>query len=189
MKSIRAFFALSLPKPVQDTLEKILVLLQESMPTKHRVNWIPLSKLHITLQFLRSIQLEHIPQLVENVQLQLKELPAFELEFGSLELFPSSHHPRIISLQVGPHDALNLLATAIGQGITATNYSVETRPFRGHLTLGRLRHFNPQHYQLEQIKLPPIPTALIADICLFESKLSKESSSYIPLAHIGLVKN
>lgn len=180
MKSIRAFFAITLPKSTQASLKKVLASLQQIIPTQI-IRWTALPNLHITLQFLHEIQYAHLLQLIEKIQIELKNTAAFQLELGELEYFPTLKHPRVIALQAGPADILADLANTIGRGIAAANYPVAPGLFRGHLTLGRIARMNSQLYSLEQIQLPSIPKAEISEICLFESKPGKEGSLYIPL--------
>ncbi len=152
------------------------------------VHWMHSENLHITLQFMPELHLKDIAQLIENVRSSLTNTPSFYLELKAMEFFPTPTHPRIISLAVEPSDCLTQLSVAIGQGIKATNYPVEARAFRGHLTLGRLRRVHHQSFSLEQIEIPVIPKIWIDEICLFESKPGKEHSNYIPLAHLNLNK-
>lgn len=187
MKPIRVFFALAMPKSTQQLLAEILASAQRCIPAA-AVHWMPKENLHITLQFMPEVHLNDLPQLIENVRSSLTNTPSFYLELKGMEFFPTPTHPRIISLAVGPSDCLTQLSTAVGQGIKASNYPVETRAFRGHLTLGRLRRVH-QSFSLEQIKIPLIPRIWINEICLFESRSGKEHSNYIPLAHLELNKN
>lgn len=185
MKPIRAFFALSMPKSIQHLLAEVLISAQKCIPAA-AVHWMHRENLHITLQFMPEVHLNDIAQLIEDVRINLTNTPSFYLELKDIEFFPTPTHPRIISLAVGPSDRLIQLSAAIGQGIKTSNYPVETRAFRGHLTLGRLRYVHHQSFSLEQIKIPLIPKIWINEICLFESKPGKEHSNYIPLAHLNL---
>lgn len=187
MKPMRVFFALAMPKSTQQLLAEILASAQRYI-TAAEVHWVPKENLHITLQFIPEVHINDLPHLIENVRSSLTNLSSFYLELKGMEFFPTPTHPRIISLAVGPSDCLTQLSAAIGQGIKASNYPVETRAFRGHLTLGRLRRVH-QSFSLEQIKIPLIPRIWIDVIHLFESRFGKEHSNYIPLAHLELNKN
>lgn len=184
MKAIRVFFAISLTKSTQDLVKQVLEPLQLTIPAES-VCWIPLQGLHVTLQFLPKIKYAHLKNLIEWVHIELKTCKPFKLELGGVELFPTTDHPRVIALHAGPHHVLAGLAHAIGLGIAAADYPVQTGLFRGHLTLGRLAN-TYQPFSLEGIKLPPIPKIEIRDLCLFESKQDKDRALYIPLEYFSL---
>ena len=189
MKSIRAFFAINMPKSIQNSLKKTMLLLQHNVQTP-AVRWTNLQNLHITLQFLQEIQCDHLGQLIEKVRIELKNTAAFQLELGNLELFPSPRHPHVIALQAAPEDTLANIANAIGVGITSLSYPIARGQFRGHLTLGRFKYMDRKLCLLEQIKLPPIPKAEINEICLFESQLGgHHGPHYVPLEYFKLISN
>lgn len=186
MNTIRSFFAIKPPSSIQENLSVILAELKQSVP-HHFTRWIDIEHLHITLQFLKSTQSEQVPDIINSMQILLKETPAFQLELGSLEWFPSIAHPKIISLAVGPQEVLTTLSTAIGIELKALNIPIETRAFKGHMTLGRLSpHHNLQkELILDHIKIPPVPPVLIDELFYFESKPAR-GSNYIPLARFEL---
>lgn len=185
MKPVRAFFAIDLPVPLRNTLKQVLSILESHVP-KHAVRWIHLANLHITLQFVGNVHYEHLPELVKNVNQELATFKAFSLEINNLIFFPTQKHPQVIALEVGPSTILAELAHKIGLGIKATNYPVETRPFRGHLSLGRLKSNRKQPYTLDKIELPQFKTQLISEICLFASKATHEGQIYEPLSYCYL---
>lgn len=185
MKPLRVFFAVSMPESLQSSMKKTLALLQSHQLPMRAIRWTNLQNLHVTLQFLPEIQYDHLNLLIEKVKMELKNILAFELELGNLQLFPSAKHPRVIALQAGPQEDLANIAKKIGLGISAVHYPLAQEDFRGHLTLGRIQR-NTQLNGIEQLNLPPLPTVKISDICLFESKTGYKEQIYIPLAYFKL---
>ncbi|KTD23774.1 RNA ligase/cyclic nucleotide phosphodiesterase [Legionella lansingensis] len=181
----RVFFAIGFPNNIRKKLEEILSILQCSLP-QECIKWTSTQNLHITLAFLGNIQQEHIPRLIERSSYELQNSKAFSLQLYRLQLFPTAKKPRIISLEAGPDHVLSQIANHLRQAILDSNYSTETRSFRGHLTLGRLRNPHIAADALHEIKLPTIPTIPITEIHLFESKPGKDQSYYIPLARFPL---
>lgn len=187
MSTIRAFFAIIPPKSMSDLLSSVLESLRQSSP-EHFIRWAHVENLHITLQFLKNIQPEHVIPLIEKVQIELKNTPTFQLEFHGLEWFPAPDHPKILSLAVGPQNSLTPLSATIGHAISALNYPVESRPFRAHMSIGRLlNNSSKQKVLLNQIKLPTIPPITINELYLVESKSSKGESNYSSLAKFNLI--
>lgn len=185
MSSIRAFFAIDLPENVKQEIQ----LMQETLQNHFRTNtvrWTRTHNLHVTLQFLANVKETDLVNLIKHVQTELDTMEEFDLELGALELFPSSQDPRIISLQMGPHDRLAELSHRIGQGILTTHYSIDERDFRGHLTLGRLQHFSQNSVPLENIALPAIKNFSVNKIVFYKSTPSEHASLYEPLAYLSL---
>ncbi len=74
----------------------------------------------------------------------------------------------------------------MGQAISALNYPVETRPFRGHMSLGRLLYSRTPIASISRIKLSDIQPVVINDVYLIESQLGKGKTVYSPLAQFNL---
>jgi 2'-5' RNA ligase len=181
MTTIRAFFAIDLPLETQEVIRELL----EELKTKHphdSIRWSKPQNLHITLQFLAALKLEDIPTLTSLVKEEINQIKPFEIELGNLELFPNAHHPRVISMQVGPQELLADLSARIGKKILAAGYDIEKRAFRGHLTLARLRN----NFSLEQITLQKLKPLSVKVIRLYQSKPSIHGSEYILLNTFNL---
>ncbi|MDF1930125.1 RNA 2',3'-cyclic phosphodiesterase [Legionella pneumophila] len=187
MNAIRAFFAISLPPAIQENIRSNLEPLRQMAPV-HSIRWTKPMHLHITLQFLQRLETKHIQVLIERVSNELNHIKQFDLEFGVLEWFPSPKNPRLISLSVNPQDRLRDWSRMIGQVVDSLKYPLEKRPFRGHLTVGRVVNFSPKLQQLLQIKFPIIPPVPINKFYLIESRPDKEGSNYFPLAQFDLTR-
>lgn len=185
MKSLRTFFAISLPKTTLEAVKKIQLSLKHQLPLE-AVRWTGVPNLHLTLQFLREINLIDLAQLIDKVHQELKLFPAFQLQLGKPVFFPTVNRPLVIALEAGPDELLASLATAIGSQIAALNYPIAHGQFRGHLTLGRLKYLKRRSYSLACIKLPPIPKTTIREVCLFDSKAGPKHQIYTLLERFSL---
>ena len=183
--SIRAFFAIKPPSSMYNFLESLLKTLVHADP-KHFIKWIDVEKLHITLQFIKSIQREDVDPLIKQVGARLKDNTAFQLQFDKLEWFPAPWRPRVLSLRVSPQETLKTLAITLGQAIYALNYPIETRPFRGHMSLGRLTYSRTPVASISRIKLSDIQPVVINEVYLIESQSGKGKTVYSPLAQFNL---
>ncbi|KTC80558.1 2'-5' RNA ligase [Legionella cherrii] len=187
MHTLRIFFAITFPKKIQIKLSNCLKPLQETILSDY-MRWVHVEKMHITLQFLGNLPQEQLISVTEYVQAAIKNLPPFQLELGQLEWFPTVRRPKVLSLTVQPQAALARLSDTIGKALIALNVPVETRPFRGHLTLGRLiRHKVPPEL-LETVKMPSITPMVVDKIYLIESRPEKGKQNYYSLAEFGLNK-
>ena len=58
---------------------------------------------------------------------------------GAVMAFPSLRRPRVVALDVAPHPPVEALAEASSAASWTAGFDAEERPFRPHLTLGRVR--------------------------------------------------
>lgn len=181
----RVFFAIDIPQAATRILEAYLSRLKKAFPYQN-IKWSPLENCHITLAFLGVIHQNHIANLIANAGKKLENFNRFSLTLDKIELFPSAENPKVISLKIEPHASLNQLAFLLRQAILDSNYPVEEREFRAHLTLARLRHAKANHFNLQAAPPLFIPLIPITQIKLFESKPSEGKRIYFPLAQFPL---
>lgn len=183
---IRIFFAVDLPVEVKEDLGKFIADLKRKSRTRS-IRWTKADNLHITLQFLAEFQLEHIDQLLHQVRQALSDMKAIKISIGKLHLFPNPYLPRVIVLDIAAQEALAEFSAAIGKGIQQLNYEIESRPFRAHLTLGRIKHTRDIHLEfLDKIELPTFHDIAVNDIALFRSDPQPDGSRYTVLDRITL---
>lgn len=179
----RVFFAISLTPAIKQDITDYLHEIRKHFK-RHTIRWIRADNLHITLQFLAAVEDQDLSRLADKVGQEIKDFAPFSLELGPLELFPTPYHPKIISLRANPHDNLKVLAETIGKGIAALNYSVETRPFRGHLSLGRIMR-SIDHSALEGLPKANFTALPINSIVLYRSELTPEGARYTILKNLS----
>lgn len=185
MPLIRAFFAIDLPENVQEKIYHVMGDLQKKLPT-NLVKWTRPQHLHITLQFMPEVEWDEIQALVGNVRVELAQAKSFVIELDSLALFPTPNQPHLIALQSKSQEQLANLASLIGKGIVATDYPIEDRPFRSHVTLGRFPREHLKSVSLDGVTLPIIEKIKVNEVVFFQSEPSNEGSDYIPLMHVKL---
>ncbi len=183
---VRVFFAVDLPATMKEKLKEFIITLKKQSMS-HGIRWTKSDNLHITLQFLAEVKTEHLPQLIDEVKnvLQGKKVH-LDLTLGELRLFPSAYHPRVIVMDVTEQQALSELSAIIGQGIQHAQYAVEEKPFRGHLTLGRIKHTGLKLDFLGEVTLPDFEGLPVDEIVLFRSEPEDHGSKYTPLEVISL---
>ncbi|MBX3708490.1 MAG: RNA 2',3'-cyclic phosphodiesterase [Gammaproteobacteria bacterium] len=184
---IRVFFAIDLSESIKEKLGSFISILKKKSRS-YGIRWAKPENLHITLQFLPEVKMEHLPVLNEKVRAEINEAAKISnLALGSLHLFPSPYRPRVIVLDIIPQDELVILSGRIGEGIKAANYEIENRPFRAHLTLGRIKQ--PQEMNLSflsECKAPEVEKIDVSEIVLFRSEPQPEGSKYTVMEKITL---
>lgn len=184
---IRIFFAIDLPQATKEKLGRFICGLKKKSRS-HAIRWSKPENLHITLQFLAEVSTEHLPSLIDNVRKKIADnTHSQSLVLGGLQLFPNPYRPRVIVLELSHQHELAALSALIGHGIEAAKYEIENRPFRGHLTLGRIKH--PQGVKLgflseaDPLDIEPIE---VNEVVLFRSEPQPEGSKYTVVERIAL---
>lgn len=136
-KTIRAFIAFKLPEPVVDTLEQLQAALKIA---GLNLRWVRAGNIHLTLKFLGNISSEDL----RRVEIALRDVSgkhaAFSLMAKGLGLFPGAKKPRVIWTGIhGDVVRLKRLHGALEGAMKEIGFEPERRPFRGHLTIGRIK--------------------------------------------------
>lgn len=185
---VRVFFAIDLSQDVKEAIGDFICTLKKKSRSKG-IRWSRPENLHITLQFLAEVKSEHLPALIENVKARLAVASqASTLSFDKLILFPTPFRPRVIVLDVTPQEGLAEISRVIGEGIQATHYEIDRRPFRAHLTLGRIK--NPQGVNLDFLtEVEPLEVGRVDlnEVVLFQSEPHADGSRYTPLERLPLI--
>ena len=115
---------------------------------------------------------------------EVASVAPFALELGAVELFPSPRRARVVALEVAPEGRLTELAGAVQRGVVEQGFEPEERPFRAHLTLGRVR--NRRIPSLEGVPAPAAPALAVRDVVLFQSELARDGARYTALERLPL---
>lgn len=134
---IRTFIAAEVSDQVRDKLDRDIARFKADAPL---VNWSRAENLHLTFKFLGDVKETDLEELFDALREAVEPLPAFALEVRGVGAFPNWRHPRIVwgGCGEGEEDAV-VLAGAIEDACVVLGYEKERRPFRPHLTLGRVK--------------------------------------------------
>ena len=161
----------------------------QGLPGGDRVRWVRPESLHVTLRFLGATDPDLVPELVSRVGEQVASLAAFRLQLGAPQLFPSPRRPRVVALELRPLAPLAALAAAVERGVVEAGFAPEERPFRAHLTLGRLKDSRARALDVTVPDTTPGEALDVMEAVLFRSDLPRSKGShvrYTPLARLPL---
>lgn len=140
------------------------------------VRWTPEEQIHLTLQFLGRIS----PADVAQIQARLAPLPRLlRLSAEGVGGFPSVRRPGVI--WVGLAGNVQQLEQLQADVENATRRK-EERPFRPHLTIGRVREGRRPKLQLDPWKNERFGEWEVREMLLMESKLSPKGATHSVLA-------
>ena len=179
---IRSFIAIDLPSGVQRALEELAAELKKSDAP---VGWVRPEAIHLTLKFLGSVPEEMVASISSTLEQIARSVSPFQLQPCGCGAFPSIKQARVVWVGLqGDNGQLAELQKMVETAMVPFGFQPEGRPFRGHLTLGRVK--GRQRLQaLQQILLArqgfitePFD---VAELVLYKSELRPEGARYTPL--------
>ena len=126
----RLFTGIELPEDICDQLAE----LEQPLPG---AKWIELDNFHITLRFAGDIDKRAAHEFAE--ELARIDQDVFEIRLEGLGVF-GGKDPRTLWAGVSSSNALDALARANERAARAAGLPPETRAFKAHVTLARLRN-------------------------------------------------
>ena len=179
---VRSFFAVELGTDACRAASDVVDALRKRTDGD-AVRWVRAENLHVTLRFLGNVASERLSPLTREVAAELQSVAPFALRLDAVQAFPSPRRPRVVALGLSPFEPIADLAAAVERGVVAAGFEPEARPFRAHLTLGRVRG----RYALpDEVPAPPPSPFEVGEIALFTSDLSPSGPSYTLLERFPL---
>jgi 2'-5' RNA ligase len=176
---LRLFVALDLPAPARAALASFRSAAAD--PAIWRP--VPDEGLHLTLAFLGHRPEADVSAIVDGLTNAPRAAP--RLRLGAALALPP-RRPRVLTAAVAdPDGTLGALQAAVSRELAARGlYAPETRPYRPHATVARLR---PGARAGRGELAGPEPLEFHGDaLTLYESRLRREGARYAPLASFPL---
>lgn len=130
----RLFAAIEIPEPIRDELSD----LEAPLPG---ARWVETDNMHLTLRFAGDIDKSLAQELMH--ALDRVEVNAFAMRLSGLDTF-GGREPKSIWAGVEAPDELDRLAYAVERAARDAGLPPETRKFKPHVTIARLKHSDPQ---------------------------------------------
>jgi 2'-5' RNA ligase len=150
-----------------------------------RARWTPLAAMHVTLKFLgNDFPADAAMGLGESLRAIASRTPGKPFPIR-LDAFPSREGARTIVALLDDHGSvLAALAKEVDDLAFAFGAPRETRPYRPHVTLARLKHACDAR---DWLPSRPAPCECIGSgVTLYRSNLAKDGSTYVRLASFPL---
>jgi 2'-5' RNA ligase len=117
--------------------EKISAALEDLHPTA-RINWSPLENLHITCRFIGAWHEERLADLEKALD-TVALTGAIAIGISRFGFMPNPHRPHFLFAEVQAAPTLAGLVNAIDQALLPLGVVAETRTYRPHVTLARIK--------------------------------------------------
>ncbi|MCU0587315.1 MAG: RNA 2',3'-cyclic phosphodiesterase [Syntrophobacteraceae bacterium] len=179
---IRSFVALDIPPRTREALS---ALTGELRKTRAPVGWVQADRVHLTLKFLGSVSPEGMDAVQSALLTVASASPPFRLQPFGCGAFPTIKQMRVVWVGLrGEEKALISLQNAVETALAPLGFEPEDRPFRAHLTLGRVK--GRQHLRALQDALLArqafeAEAFDVTELVLYRSDLMPQGALYTPL--------
>lgn len=137
MTEIRTFIAVDIAPEI---VTRLLAVQQHLRQAEAAVSWVRPEGMHLTLKFLGNVDEARMPAIADALAAIARQHRPFSLRVAGTGAFPTLARPRVVWAGVAAGgDELRALAESIETALAALGFPRETRPFRPHLTLGRVK--------------------------------------------------
>ena len=190
LETVRLFVACEVPDDVKDTIADVIQQLRAKSGVD--VRWIRAEGVHVTLKFLGEVPVKKLPQVKLAVQEAVVGHSPFELEFSNIGTFGGREGLRIMWVGIaGDVLRLEALVRAVNAALAVVGFEPERRPFRPHLTLGRVRDEVATRRRAEievAVGKMAVPGTgwRTAQVSLMRSRLTTQGATYDVLATFPL---
>jgi 2'-5' RNA ligase len=171
----RTFLAINLPNEIKEKLKEPMEKLKKLNPN-HAIRWVSPENLHLTLHFFGDLNEKQIELAKEGIEEITKRHRSFSIVVtGEFGCFPNEQNPRVFFVKIKENKQIKDLIRELEVMLQNLKFKVDTRPWQGHITLGRIK--NHAKCKTGDVKCEPLIFE-VKSIELMESKLTPEGSIY-----------
>jgi 2'-5' RNA ligase len=180
--NVRVFVACEVPGEVQRTIGDIIARLNET--SGDAVRWVRPDSVHVTLKFLGEVPQKKLPAIKMALQEAVVRHSPFHLELSNIGTFGGREGLRLMWVGIAG-DVLRLEAMVrdVNLALAVVGFEPERRPFRPHLTLGRVRDTVPTRRRAEievdvgKVEVPEVEWRT-SQLTLMKSRLTPRGAEY-----------
>jgi 2'-5' RNA ligase len=182
----RIFIAIKVD--VEEKLDKMISYMKSEFAGEG-IKWTGIDNMHITLAFLGDTEIKMIKNIVSKLNNSCPAFGQFEITLRGAGAFKSINDPRILYAGIDHSDSLIKLNKIIIGALRDSGYEIEDRPFRPHLTFGRVKYIKDKQVLnkiLDKYQDMVFQKVTANEVILFESILLRTGPVYKPLARFNL---
>jgi RNA 2',3'-cyclic 3'-phosphodiesterase len=180
---IRSFLAIEFPEEIL----KGIVVVQDRLKSRiyGDIRWVRPEGIHLTLKFFGDIPPGDVANISSVVEKAAAGVDPLALAIGGTGVFPDLRRPRVLWLgMTGDVERLLILQRELEGELQRIGFPREERPFRPHLTLGRIRSSRGMAdlaKVLEKGRAYDAGRFVAAGLSLFRSELTPRGALYTRL--------
>ncbi|NCO43216.1 MAG: 2'-5' RNA ligase [Armatimonadetes bacterium CG2_30_66_41] len=183
---LRAFIALELTPGAR----RVAAALQDELRrASANIRWVEPANLHVTLKFLGDAKPAVLDRLADRLRESLQGVHRVPLTVAGAGAFPGASQPRVVWAGVREHEEIGRLYSLVETAAVTCGFPPERRPFRAHLTLGRVKSPGDLSIALGEQALREYrsETELAHSVTLFQSELTHRGAVYSARYEVELV--
>ncbi len=174
---IRAFIALTISDGLQKYLSDVV---SDISRLDIKASWTKPGNFHLTLKFLGDIEEKLVPELSKKLSEIETDFPK-EIKLSEISGFPNIKNPRVLWCGV-EDDMSKSLFQRVQNICEGFGFENDNKPFRAHLTLGRIKSFKPAGLEDAISKIPMYnEKCFFTGIALIKSELTRSGPVYTNL--------
>ena len=181
---LRLFIALPVEPTVKQFLTETITRLRD---IGGNVKWVDPKNVHLTVKFLGDTDEKLVKQIAEKMDKIASRNQPIDCTLDRLGAFPNLRRPRVfwagMTSAEGVMETLKHMAGAVDLAVSKLGFERESRPFKSHLTLGRVRiatGLETLTDYVETTQIEPCPVHLDR-LVLFKSTLTPKGPIYYRL--------
>jgi 2'-5' RNA ligase len=179
--TVRAFVALDLDPVSLRRVARVADRLRMGSGAPS-ATWTPPAKIHVTLKFMGELSVDSVTPLGKALGGLVAGKKAPRPGTFRLDAFPSAEEADVVVAELlDPFGDLRKLAAAVDKIAGKHGYPSETRPFRPHMTLARLKRAYDTRRWLRPEVAGGTDECRAASMTLYRSDLGAEGSTYTAL--------
>ena len=189
-EKLRLFVAMDIPPEARELLSETIEAFRGEI---EGARWVKAENLHLTLKFIGEYEKEGLERLSHEIRVTAERCHGFEAALGGCGAFPSQRKARVlwVGMHAGAEDA-GAVARKLDSRLEKVGIKRENRPFRGHLTLARMKRPLDCSSYLESMreKLEGLQDIIfeVGEIVIYRSVLSPQGPTYKALERVGLLR-
>jgi 2'-5' RNA ligase len=182
MRTIRSFIAVNIGVAAVRAIAEEQALLRRRVAERGGdVRWVAPQNLHVTLRFLGQVTEPMVAAIQDGLEPVARAVPPFEVTAAGVGVFPDEHRPRVVWVGLREEGgALGRLHAGISEVLARMGFDLEERPFRSHVTIGRVRGGDPAALAacLAEIGERRYGAFTVREVACFRSDLRPSGADY-----------
>jgi len=187
--NLRTFIAIDIPGNI---LSEIRELQEGIKDYGFKIRWVRPESIHLTLKFLGDIKAVKINEIAEAISKTVVRYTPISLQAKGVGVFPGIKRPQVLWVGLaGQLEPLVSLQKTLDENLETIGFPMEKRPFKGHLTMGRMKaKIDVKKFGEVLMTFRSFESeAFTADrIILYKSELKPSGAVYTELASASLGK-
>ena len=179
---MRLFIAINFTPEVKEQLYKAIQDLSKEAVSG---NFTRISNLHLTVAFLGEVSSNRLQDIRKIINQTAFGIDVFEIEIGGLGKFINQGE-FLYWCGIRENETLDKLQQSLIQGLKANEFSVDDKPFKPHITLGRRCRMNSNFDEKEFAKMIVPIRMKVTTINLMKSEYRDGSLTYSSIGEVKL---